>query len=93
MLEGEVLVRELIAVDGLATGDVAGGEVATLAHELRDDAVEGGALEVVTPGIRALCPVSALGLVLVHKFAINNATYKIQAHVECRIFDRKCMYI
>jgi len=50
VLEGEFLVRELIAVDGLATGDVAGGEVAALAHELahelRDDAVEGGALEV-----------------------------------------------
>jgi hypothetical protein len=46
VLEGEVLVRELLAVDGLAAGAVAAGEVATLAHELRDDAVEGGALEV-----------------------------------------------
>ena len=46
VLEGEVLVGELLAVDGLAAGTVAAGEVATLAHELRDDAVEGGALEV-----------------------------------------------
>ena len=46
VLEGEVLVGELLAVDGLAAGAVAAGEVATLAHELRDDAVEGGALEV-----------------------------------------------
>ena len=46
VLEGEVLVSELLAVDGLAAGAVAAGEVAALAHELRDDAVEGGALEV-----------------------------------------------
>ena len=41
-----VLVRELLAVDGLAAGAVAGGEVAALAHEVGDDAVEGGALVV-----------------------------------------------
>ena len=42
----ELLVGELVAVDGLASGPVAPGEVAALAHELRDDAVEGGALVV-----------------------------------------------
>ena len=41
----EVLVRELLAVDGLAASAVAAGEVATLAHEVVDDAVEVGALE------------------------------------------------
>ena len=35
---------ELLAVDRLATGAVAAGEVTTLEHELRDDAVEAGAL-------------------------------------------------
>ena len=42
----EILVGELGAVDGLAAGAVSGGEVATLAHEVGDDAVEGGALVV-----------------------------------------------
>ena len=36
----KVLVGELGAVDGLAAGAVAAGEVASLAHEARDDAVE-----------------------------------------------------
>ena len=45
MLELEVLIRELCAVDGLAAGAVVVGEVASLAHEVGDDAVEGGALE------------------------------------------------
>ena len=45
VLELEVLVGELGAVDGLAAGAVVVGEVATLAHEVGDDAVEGGALE------------------------------------------------
>ncbi len=48
----EVLVRELHAVDGLAAGAVAVGEVATLAHEVGDDAVEGGAL--VAQGLAGL---------------------------------------
>ena len=48
MLQGEVLVRELVAVDGLATSSVVVGEVTTLAHEVGDDPVEGGALEAET---------------------------------------------
>jgi hypothetical protein len=46
VLEVEVLVLELLAVDGLSAGAVAAGEVTTLKHELGDDAVEAGALEV-----------------------------------------------
>mmetsp|Transcript_31747 Transcript_31747/g.94331 ORF Transcript_31747/g.94331 Transcript_31747/m.94331 type:complete len:221 (+) Transcript_31747:184-846(+) len=46
VLQREVLVGELGAVDGLAAGAVAGGEVAALAHEVGDHAVEGAALEV-----------------------------------------------
>lgn len=42
VLQGEVLISELLAVDGLATGTVAAGEVTSLEHELGDDAVEGG---------------------------------------------------
>lgn len=44
MLELKVLISELVAVDGLAAGSVSFGEVATLNHELLDDAVEGRAL-------------------------------------------------
>ena len=40
VLQGEVLVSELVAVDGLATGAVAVREVATLGHEAGDDSVE-----------------------------------------------------
>ena len=43
VLQGEVLISELLAVDGLATGTVAASEVTSLEHELGDDAVEGGA--------------------------------------------------
>jgi len=46
VLLDEVFVRELRAVDGLAAGTVPGGEVAPLAHEVGDDAVEGGSLVV-----------------------------------------------
>jgi len=45
VLQLEVLVLELGAVDGLASGAVAGGEVTSLAHEVGDHTVEGGALE------------------------------------------------
>ena len=46
MPELEVLIRELLAVDGLAAGAVAAGEVSALAHEVRDDAVEDAVLVV-----------------------------------------------
>lgn len=65
VLLDEVLIRELLTVDGLTTGallrsvsrtledsstsaHVATGEVTTLEHELRDDAVEGRALVTET---------------------------------------------
>ena len=45
MLQTEILVLKLVAVDGLATGSVSSGEVASLTHEVGDDTVEAGALE------------------------------------------------
>mmetsp|Transcript_34088 Transcript_34088/g.87169 ORF Transcript_34088/g.87169 Transcript_34088/m.87169 type:complete len:412 (+) Transcript_34088:286-1521(+) len=45
VLELKVLVFKLLAIDGLAAGSVARGEVAALAHESGDDAVELGSLE------------------------------------------------
>jgi len=44
VLEDEVLVGKLVAVDGLATGAVVVGEVTALAHEVGDDTVERAAL-------------------------------------------------
>lgn len=44
VLDLEVLIGKLLAVDGLATSAVTTGEVTTLKHELRDDTVEGRAL-------------------------------------------------
>jgi hypothetical protein len=40
----EVLIGELVTVDGATTGTVAAGEVTTLEHEVGDDTVEGRAL-------------------------------------------------
>lgn len=87
VLSDEVLVGELLAVDGLATGAlvcmlascslwveglgwggggsayVATGEVTTLEHELRDDAVEGraGVAEALLAGAESAEVLSGLG--------------------------------
>lgn len=45
VLQGEVLVSELFAVDAATTGTVVAGEVTALAHEVGNDAVEGATLE------------------------------------------------
>ena len=44
VLELEVLILELVAVDGLASSSVVVGEVTALAHEVGDDPVEDTAL-------------------------------------------------
>ena len=48
VLVDEVLIGELLTVDGATTGTVATGEVTTLEHELGDDTVEGRALVTLT---------------------------------------------
>ena len=44
MLQLEVLILKLVAVDGLATSAIVISEISTLAHELGDDAMESGSL-------------------------------------------------
>lgn len=44
VLQLEVLVLELVAVDGLTTSAVVIGEIATLTHEVRNHTVEGAVL-------------------------------------------------
>lgn len=45
MLEDKVLVIKLLPIDGLAPGAIVVREIAALAHELGDDAVEAAPLE------------------------------------------------
>jgi hypothetical protein len=44
VLELEVLIRKLLAIDGFSASSVSIGEVTALDHELLDDTVEGRAL-------------------------------------------------
>lgn len=53
VFEDKVLIIKLAAVDGLATGAVVVGEVASLAHKLRDDAVKAAALKAKALLVRA----------------------------------------
>ena len=48
VLQREVLVFELVSVDGFSTSSVVVGEVSALTHEVGDDSVEGGSLESET---------------------------------------------
>lgn len=48
VLQDKVLIVKLAAVDGLAPGSIVVGEVPSLAHKLRDDAMEAAALEAKT---------------------------------------------
>jgi len=45
VLQLEVLIGELVAVDGLATSSIVVGEVASLTHEVWNDPVEGRSLK------------------------------------------------
>jgi hypothetical protein len=47
VLQREVLVLELVSIDGLSASAIVVGEVTTLAHEVGNDTVEGGGLEAV----------------------------------------------
>jgi len=53
VLQGEVLVGKLLAVNGFTTGAIAAREVATLDHEVRDDSVELAALKTESLFARA----------------------------------------
>ena len=75
VLQLEVLVGELLAVDGLATRAVTAGEVTTLEHELRDDSVEGRTLvaEALLAGTESSEVLSSLRDVIVEEVEINAA--------------------
>lgn len=48
VLQAEVLIGELVAIDGLASSAVVVGEIAALAHEVWNDAMETGSLVAET---------------------------------------------
>lgn len=47
VLQCEVLVLELVSINGLSASAIVVGEVTALAHEVGNDTVEGGALVAV----------------------------------------------
>ena len=63
VLQTEVLVLKLVAIDGLSTSSVSSGEVPSLTHEVGDDAVEAGALvaEALLSGAQGTEVLSSLG--------------------------------
>ena len=63
VLQTEVLVSKLLAVDGAATSSVVVGEVAGLTHEVGDHSVKGGALvtEPLLPGAQSPEVLAGLG--------------------------------
>jgi len=63
VFQGEVLILELVAIDGLSSGAISSSEVTTLAHEVGDDAVEGGSLksEPLLPGAEGAEVLAGLG--------------------------------
>ena len=82
MLDGEGLIGELFAVDGLSTSTVASREVTTLNHKVLNDAVEGAALVVkrlaestdaLLSGTKGPEVLSGLGHEIGKKFKDNSA--------------------
>ena len=73
----EVLISELLAVDGLSTGAVSTSEITTLKHELRDDTVERGALvaEALLTGAQSAEVLSGLGNI--HLEEVEDATLRL----------------
>ena len=107
MFELEVLVLEFVSVDGLSSGAVVPGEVTTLAHELRDHAVEGAALvaEHFSPVQRALKFSAVLGTTSARRVINAARAGAIGGHVKvndgvrhscsiscCLVEDDVCMY-
>ena len=63
VLQTEVLVLKLIAVDGLPSSSISVGEVSSLTHEVGDDTMEAGALvaESLLAGAEGTEVLSSLG--------------------------------
>jgi len=73
VLESEVLISKLGTIDGLATSAVLVGEIATLAHEVGDDAMERGACvtETLFAGAQGTEVFSSLGHNIATEFNDN----------------------
>jgi len=75
VLQTKVFVLKLVTVDGLSSSSVVVGKVSTLAHESRDDSVEGGSLVSETLLTSAQSPevFSSLGDYIRSKLHDNSA--------------------
>jgi len=84
--ELEVLVGELLTVDGLATGAVAAGEVTTLKHEVGDDTVELGArvAEALLASAESAEVLDGLGDNIVEKLEVDTAGALLDGVVAAR---------
>jgi len=74
----KVLIRKLLAVDGLAAGAISTSEVTTLQHELRDDTMEGGALvaESLLTGAESTEVLGGLGDYIVVEVEVDPAVVR-----------------
>ena len=96
VLELEVLVGKLCAIDRLAAGAVVVGEVAPLEHEVGDDAVEGATLvaEPVLMGAKGPEVFGRLGGLLGFQTHDNAACGNvINRDVEENVFVRHCVWL
>lgn len=62
MLQFEVLILELVAIDGLSTGAITSCKVTSLDHEIFDDPVERGPLKSKPLLTRSKCSEVLSGL-------------------------------
>jgi len=88
VLKDKVLIWEFVSVDRFAPSSVASREIATLAHEARDDAVKFGSLESEPLFARAECAeiLASLGNGTVFEFH-DDATGRlsVDGHVEVNL--------
>jgi len=97
VLQLEVLILEFVSVNRLSTSSVVVGEVATLAHEVGDDTVEGGALvaETLLAGAKGTEVFGSLGDNISPQLHDNTADHviagsDIKKHTRATHFDFGC---
>jgi len=89
VLQLEVLITELLTIDGFAASAVVVGEVSSLTHEVGDDAVEGGTLvsKALLSGTKSTEVLSGLWDYISTKLHLNpSKRLAIGGHVEVNLW-------